>query len=87
MYAPVMIYSFVACVRRLCDEVGVRTRPAWVAPGVAVVPLFSWYKTSFMGGGGREPLSPQEEHFDCACYWCAPTPPPPRARARLLRRR
>ena len=51
-----------------------RTRPAWVAPGVAVVPLFSWYKTSFMGGGGREPLSPQEEHFDCACYWCAPTP-------------
>ena len=74
MYAPVMIYSFVACVRRLCDEVGVRTRPAWVAPGVAVVPLFSWYKTSFMGGGGREPLSPQEEHFDCACYWCAPTP-------------
>ena len=40
-----------------------RTRPAWVAPGVAVVPLFSWYKTSFMGGGGREPLSPQEEHL------------------------
>jgi hypothetical protein len=32
-------------IMRLCDECGVQTRPAWVAPGVAIIPLFSWYKT------------------------------------------
>ena len=56
-------------ILKLCDECGVHTRPAWVAPGVAIVPLFSWYKTTFFPNGDREELSSREEHFDCSCYW------------------
>eukprot|EP00747_Dinoflagellata_sp_TGD_P179128 gnl/TRDRNA2_/TRDRNA2_29391_c0_seq1.p1 gnl/TRDRNA2_/TRDRNA2_29391_c0~~gnl/TRDRNA2_/TRDRNA2_29391_c0_seq1.p1 ORF type:complete len:848 (+),score=148.19 gnl/TRDRNA2_/TRDRNA2_29391_c0_seq1:79-2622(+) len=50
-------------ILRLCRRVGVRTSPAFLAEGVAVCPLFSWYKADFSGKwvahGG----------FDCGCYW------------------
>ena len=56
-------------ILRLCDECGVHTRPAWVAPTVAIVPLFSWYKTNLFPGMASEQLSSKEQYFDCACFW------------------
>lgn len=47
----------------ICARVGVRTSPAFISEGVAVCPLFSWYKGDFVGKwvphGG----------FDNATYW------------------
>jgi hypothetical protein len=51
-------------ILRLCDECGVHTRPAWVAPGVAIVPLFSWYKTDLFPGMASERLSSKEQYAD-----------------------
>jgi hypothetical protein len=31
----------------MCDELGVETSPAEVAEGVFIIPLFSWYNSSF----------------------------------------
>ena len=52
--------------------------PAWVAQGVCVVPLFSWYNTNFAQLPQNKLLSPQEKGFDIAWYvasiravlWC-----------------
>lgn len=63
------IDKFLA-ILALADRCGVHTRPAWVATGVCIIPLFSWYKKTLFGeSSANTALSPQEEHFDCACFW------------------
>lgn len=65
----------------LCEELGVRFGPALLCSDgvrgnisnseggeVAVVPLYSWYKSSF-GGGEPNSLSQMEKNFDMACLW------------------
>jgi len=54
----------------IADECGVHVRPAWVSPGVAVVPLFSWYNSSLFGSSAAVELrSSQEQNFDRMCSW------------------
>ncbi|HEU0012983.1 MAG TPA: metallophosphoesterase [Longimicrobium sp.] len=55
-----------AAVLRLCDELGVRTRPAR-AGGAWVVPLFSWYHADFdvRGEGLEEELEGWSDRYFC----------------------
>ena len=45
--------------------------PAALGDSAAVVPLFSWYKTSLFGAAEGAPLSQMERYFDGACQWPA----------------
>eukprot|EP00581_Thalassiosira_minuscula_P013308 CAMPEP_0183714198 /NCGR_PEP_ID=MMETSP0737-20130205/8813_1 /TAXON_ID=385413 /ORGANISM="Thalassiosira miniscula, Strain CCMP1093" /LENGTH=680 /DNA_ID=CAMNT_0025943105 /DNA_START=35 /DNA_END=2077 /DNA_ORIENTATION=- len=57
-------------ILQLADDYGVHTRPAWVAEGVCIIPLFSWYnKTLFGKDADRETLSNLEKRFDQRCSW------------------
>ncbi|EFJ52846.1 hypothetical protein VOLCADRAFT_86219, partial [Volvox carteri f. nagariensis] len=48
-----------------CDELGVETVAAEVAPGVVVVPLLSWYSATFDTADPR----PGRYQFDSWCRW------------------
>eukprot|EP00439_Symbiodinium_sp_Y106_P060364 s48_g8.t3 len=50
-------------ILRLCAECGVYTKPAFIAPGVAVCPLFSWYQGDFSG------VMVPHGGFDSATFW------------------
>ncbi|CAE7256538.1 unnamed protein product [Symbiodinium natans] len=50
-------------ILRLCAECGVHTKPAFIAPGVAVCPLFSWYQGDFSG------VMVPHGGFDSATFW------------------
>uniref|UniRef100_A0A7S4LHA6 Calcineurin-like phosphoesterase domain-containing protein n=1 Tax=Eutreptiella gymnastica TaxID=73025 RepID=A0A7S4LHA6_9EUGL len=54
-------------ILELCDRIGVHTRPGLIHPKLAVVPLFSWYKGSFIPS--RTWYHDQESTFDGACRW------------------
>ncbi|CAK9046483.1 unnamed protein product [Durusdinium trenchii] len=47
----------------LCARLGVFTHPAFIAPGVAVCPLFSWYRGDFSGSFVHH------KGFDTSTYW------------------
>ncbi|KAJ8612533.1 hypothetical protein CTAYLR_003700 [Chrysophaeum taylorii] len=49
----------------LCDDLGVRTDPAFVAPELLVVPLYSWYRRF----DGADHAGHLLEYFDVACKW------------------
>jgi len=48
---------------QICARKGVRTSPAFIAPGVAVCPMFSWYKADFSGKWVAH------AGFDTTTYW------------------
>jgi len=50
---------------------GLARAPVEGGAEVGVVPLFSWYKSTFAHPPGTEapPLSPMERNFDAACLW------------------
>eukprot|EP00931_Biecheleriopsis_adriatica_P102150 TRINITY_DN77166_c0_g1_i1.p1 TRINITY_DN77166_c0_g1~~TRINITY_DN77166_c0_g1_i1.p1 ORF type:complete len:534 (+),score=86.97 TRINITY_DN77166_c0_g1_i1:132-1733(+) len=47
----------------MCRRLGVHTGPAFIAPGVAVCPLFSWYRGDFSG------TFVAHAGFDTATFW------------------
>eukprot|EP01065_Artemidia_motanka_P008480 TRINITY_DN14279_c0_g2_i1.p1 TRINITY_DN14279_c0_g2~~TRINITY_DN14279_c0_g2_i1.p1 ORF type:complete len:422 (+),score=67.19 TRINITY_DN14279_c0_g2_i1:61-1326(+) len=49
-----------------CNEIGVRTTPALLGDGVMVVPLQSWYKSTFLPSST---VTRTIEHFDGGCRW------------------
>jgi hypothetical protein len=56
-------------ILRLCDALGVRTRPALLPAGVWVVPLFAWYEAEFDSYGDAEEKELEgwaDFHF---CQW------------------
>lgn len=62
--------SKVFAIERVCRKLGVHTGGAVLADGLAVLPLYSWYKQSLCNETlPFDRCSDIEKGFDSACFW------------------